>query len=317
MAEIEFFLYDLDGVKQRVINIISYELSRDIDAACDGLRLSFCSDNTLNEIQRIEAYCSNDLIFNGLCDTQRESAGEAGVECFVYARSTACILVDNEAMPFIYNSPSTTALFKLNAEDFGFENRLDLLCCNEEYQVSKGTSCFAAINNFVNGLTGKSIIVNAKNQLILPQQDNETCLDGCIISEKRIINRGDALSRLDYRADNRHGYVYHMKSQFFEDKKINASRKLNLSSLPKWQRDFVALNRLKSANCSYNTIEAVLDGCRDFALYSRVSYNSEIFGKTEDYFISSCTMICDKNGERTRLVLNKNIDVREISYVAE
>lgn len=318
MAAISFFIYDLDGVKQAVKNIISFEISQDIDAACDGLRISFVTDNLLNEVQRIEAYCDGRCIFNGYCDTQREQAYGGGFECFVYARSSACLLVDNEATPLIYNAPSTAALFAINAQEYGFENGLDMLYCEEEYQVSKGTSCFGAINDFVCGLTGRGIAVSPENRLIVAEGNSKVSLDEySVISAKRIINRGAALSRLDYRADNEHGYVYHMKSEFIEGRSINRSRLINLVSMPKWQRDFVAINKLMSACSNYNTFEIVLDGCMAFELYSKVEYSGGELGKFDDYYISACTIISDKNGERTRLILNKDIDLKEVSYVAE
>lgn len=318
MAMLRFIIYDLDEASVEVKSVISFELSKDISAACDGLRLTFYLPYLSGEINRIEIFDGDKKIFNGYCDTQRESISSDGMECFIYARSSACILVDNEALPFTYNCPSARTLFLKNAKDFGFEYALPEIYCDSSYQVSKGSSCFAAINNFVYGITGQNMMINVNNELVLPDSNNNINLDNFdIISEKRIINRGNAVTAVDYKAYNENEYAHHIKSRFFDSKKINRTVKLNISSLPEWQRDYTLVNTLKSAASSYDTMELLLDGCKNIPLYCNIKYTSRLLGVIEDYYISSVCIISDKKGERTRLTLSKNIDLKEITYVAK
>lgn len=318
MALLKFLLYDLDENAFEINNVISYELSRNIDAACDGLRLSFTADFSLDEINRVEIYNGDEKIFNGCCDTQRDSVSSQGYDCFIYARSSACILVDNEAKPFTYNCPSAKTLYIENAEEHGFIYSLPEIYCNSGYQVNKGMSCFSAINSFVYGITGKNMLINVNNEIVLPDSNSSVSPDDYhIISEKRIINRGSVISSVDYRAYNENDYSHHIKSRFFESKKINRTIKRNLLSLPEWQRDCTLMNTLRSAASSYNTIELVIDGCADLPLYADAEYKSSRLGNVENYCISSVCIIGDKNGERTRLTLSKSIDLKEITYVAK
>lgn len=318
MAVLRFLLYDTDDNTLSVDSVISYELSKNVDAPCDGLRLTFIADKPLNEINRVEAYQDDALIFNGFCDTQRESISDRGYECFVYARSSACILIDNEAKPFTYNHPSARSLFIKNACDFGFVYSMPEIFCESAYQVSKGCSCFAAINNFVYGITGRNMLVSVNNELILSEKNNTVRLNNYrVISEKRIINRGNAITAIDYKAYDEVDYTHHIKSRFFDERKINRTIKLNVSSLAQWQREYTLINTLKAAGASYNTIELIIDGNVCFSLYDDVIYNSEYLGDIKDYYISSMCIISDKKGERTRLTLSKNIDLKEIVYVAE
>lgn len=318
MAVLRFLLYDLDEKSFEVGSVLSYEISRDASAACDGLRLTFTFDFSLGEINRVEVYDENEIIFSGYCDTQRDSVSSDGYECFIYARSSACILVDNEAKPFTYNRPSARSLFVKNAKDFGFSYCLPEIYCDSDYQVSKGSSCFAAINSFVYGITGSNMMVNEKNELVMPDRSGSISLENfSIISERRVINRGNAVTEVDYKAYSDNDYAHHIKSRFFEDRKINRTVKLNISSLPEWQRDYTLMNTLKSAAASYNTIELLLGSCENLPLYGNVAYKSSFMGLIESYYISSVCIISDKNGERTRLTLSKNIDLKEITYVAE
>lgn len=106
MAELSFVCYTPQNEKISVDGVVSYELSKTAQAPADGLRLTFLSDKKLPCINRVLAYDGDELIFNGIADTQRQSVTSTGISCFVYARSTACILLDNEAKPYTYDSPS-------------------------------------------------------------------------------------------------------------------------------------------------------------------------------------------------------------------
>lgn len=318
MSALKFTAEYLNGKKFVIDSIISFELSKNIGAACDGLRLFFKGNKPIGCINRIFVYNNDTLIFNGYCDIRREKTDENGIEAFIYARSSACLLTDNEAKPFTYNCPSAISLFLYNAESLGFKNGLPELYCESDYQVKKGTSCFGAINDFVCGLTSKEIIVTPDNVLILPHGNKNVFLnDYNVLSEKKVVNRADAVSRIDYKIDSNNDYIYHIKSRFLENEKIIRTRKLNLSSLPKWQREYTLMNKLKSYSSSYETFEIVIDGIHSFSLYDEVFYKSSVFSDIDGCYISGVCCSCDKNGEKTKIVLNKKIDLQEITYVAE
>lgn len=316
MVKLKFFTYDLQGNSHQIENILSFELSKSINAPCDGLRLTYISDACEDEIKTVEVFDENKKIFKGFCDTQQETVSSNGVLNFIYARSSICVLVDNQAQPCIYQSPSAASLFIKNAQPFGFKNTLPDIYCSSLYQVPSGGSCYTAINNFVNGITGKRVMADACDNLFLPNERNSIELNGySIINEKRIINRGQALTAIDYKINGSDDYIYHCKSRFADSQGIRTSKKVNLSSLPEWQRKYTLSNMLKSKNSSYYSVELILDGFDDFMLYDAVEYKSNYFGFMKDYYISSVCSMFDSKGERTKLTLSKNIDVKEINYV--
>lgn len=318
MAVLDFYLYDLNDNQFYVENVVSCELSRDEDAACDGLRLNLQRSKMLDEINRVEVYREGKMIFNGYCDTQRESMSASGYQTFLYARSSACILTDNEAKPFTYNYPSALSLFSQNARPFGFTCNLPKLYSDSPYRVGSSTSCFAAINNFVSALTGKNIIVSCDNCITVADDEKEIDLNAYeILSEKRIINRGGVISSLEYKNDFKSDYSYHLKSRFFEEKDISNSKKINLSNLPEWQKNVTLLNLLKTSAKSYKTIEIEINGCFDFSLYTHVNYSSNYLGNLDDYYISSVKLCFSQSGGRTKIKLCKKIDLMEINYVVK
>lgn len=318
MAVLKFVLYDLMGNSFQANDVTSYGLSKNVDAACDGLQLTFTAEAAVNEFKSVKVFNKDNCIFNGLVDTQREQINEDGMSVYIYARSTASVLVDNEAVPFTYSYPSANSLYYHNARDFGFKSKLPELFSGSQYQVSKGTSCYGAINNFVYGICGKKIAVDVENNIYIPGGNAVVGIDGGkIISEKRTINRVKAISKIDYKANGSTSYCYHIKSRFFDERGISRCKKLNITSMPQWQQDSALLNALENAAADYCTVELALHGSVEACLYDRISYKSNILDNTDDYYISSIYAYGDKNGEYTRLTISKQIDLREVSYVAE
>jgi hypothetical protein len=315
---LSFELYSINNEKIQGNNIISYELSKDINAPCDGLRLNFYSTSLLPEIVRVCAFCDGKIIFNGFADTQRETFNENGQYVFIYARSSACLLVDNQAVPYTYTKPTALSLFYDYANDFGFSYALPKIKCDYDYRVGSGYSCYTAINELVYTVTGKNIVVTENNELKVPSGSNIVSLANCqIISCKRTINRGNALSQIDYKIESSDSYSYHIKSKTLENNQINRCKKINLSSYPKWQREYKAINTLKSYANDYYTVELVINSSCIFNLYDLVNYCDERLGDLDNYIIGEIVYSFDDNGDKTTLVLYKQPDLKEINYVAE
>ena len=88
---------------------------------------------------------------------------------------------------------------------------------------------------------------------------------------------------------------------------------VNLDSLPDWQADFTVKKRLKDSYEKYKTLQLTVSGFCDAALFTKMSYEPD--GKQEEYILYEKKYTFDKNGEKTKLLFRKNIDVKEITYV--
>ncbi len=313
MAEISFRLYTSD--KMLIPGeLLSWEIRRDISAPCDSVSLRFKCEAGQDELERAEAYADGRLIFSGFCDLQREEKKGEHCECFVYARSAACLLVDNEAEPYTYESPTARALFNINAEKYGFSFCMEDVGCSGRYVVNKGRSAYSAINGLVEAVSGKRVTVTPELELRAGGDGRRlTVSPESILRDRKSVCRGSAISRIDYKTADGSAYSHHIKSRSLERKGISKSRKVNLSSLYEWQQALELKNMLKSAAQEYFSRELTLEGTQDIQLYDRLLVDGEIGG--EDYYVCSACSVFDRRGERTVVRLTRDIDLEEIIYV--
>ena len=213
--------------------IVSAVLTQTAEVACDSLSIKIIGGKSLDEIERVYAYKNNKLIFNGYCDCQRTTADERGFETYIYARSSACLLVDNDAFAYTYNRPSAQSLFDAYAKPFGFSYKLDDICTFKKYEVSSGSSLYGAINLLVSTITGNSIRINADNEIFMlkPSENILSLNDFSVISAKSIINRSEPISAVNYKKEFSYLYDCHTYSQLAEKLGFSRQRYVNLAAL--------------------------------------------------------------------------------------
>ncbi|MDE5605268.1 MAG: hypothetical protein K2I73_06785 [Eubacterium sp.] len=314
----KFLLFDINGRAFEAESILSYELTAEAEAPCDGLRLSFLCHSSIGEICNIKAYRKNKLVFNGFCDKQKVTFSESGKICFIYARSSAALLVDNEAVPCQYENPSARQLWFSNAKAFGFKTDLPEIYSSNSYLVSKGTSCYGAINDYVSAVSGMPVYATPENELKIYAQSKEVkrLEDYNVSSLSYVINRSEPIDEIDYKINSADNYSYHFKSDFVQKMGIQRKRMVNLSSIPLWQREMNIEKIIKKALDEYYSVSVVLLGNCDLALYDRMLINAEDTLQNEEFYIAELTFSKNKNGERTTALLKKNIDGEMVNYVA-
>lgn len=307
---------EIESVAGEIITVTEFKelcFTQTAGVACDSLWAYFYTDSEAFEISRVRAYNGKELIFNGYCDCQKSKNSADGCENYFYARSAACLLVDNEAEPVTYESPTAKQLCFCNAEQFGFKTALPDICCNMKYEVPKGTSCFGAINQFVLLFTGSNICISPENEIVLQTISNgiKSIDKNRVISSVYTINRSEPYSQILFKKDySSPKYSMHTKSRLADEVDIKRITYINLSSLPKWQRDGIVMQKLKASFADYRVLEIKAYGFVNERLLQRFSY-----GNYTDYALTEKRYICDKYGEYTRLTLKKMVDVKEITYV--
>lgn len=311
-----FEFQDINGKCFCISKVISFELTSEVNAACDGLRISFIPDTDIDEIVAVKAYSNDELVFNGFCDDQKLTEDKNGRKCFIYARSSASLLVDNEALPSQYICPTARQLWLSNAKELGFECGLPEVYTENTYIVSKGTSCYGAINDFVSAVYGAPIYVTPENVLkVFELGERVKRLDNYnVISLSRIISRSEPISTVDYKINTADAYSYHFKSDFADSRGIRRRRLYNLSSMPQWQRERAAQKKIEQSLSDYYSVQAVISGECDLQLYDRMEISFS--GDIEEFFVCEKTVSKSKSGEKTAVVLKKNINGELINYVA-
>lgn len=308
----------LNGGEYELENILEFNFTQSAGVACDSLSVCFIDDTFQGEITCVKAYDGGRLIFNGYCDNQKIRENDTGFEVYCYARSSASLLVDNEAEPFTYNSPTARQLWFTFAKDFGFSCGLPDIKSSEKYEITKGTSCYGAISRFVSLAAGGQIYVTPENRIALLEKsaDVKNLNTYNILSAQAVINRSEPLSEICFKKDAASvGYKLHTKAQVHSDLMLNERRQyVNLSSLPQWQREYAVLENLKGSYEDYRILEITVSGYAADNLYQRFDYSS-VLGIYDDYVLTEKKYICDETGEYTKLILKKEIDLKEITYV--
>ena len=316
MAELSVKLFSADGNPVSETEVVSLEWSRDEAAPCDALKLQLTAEKPLPELDRIWLLRDGEMVFSGFCDSQREVTESGGVRVYVYARSVACALVDNEAVPGTFRQVTADTLFLLYAGALGFRSKLPRLVCSSDYVVNKGTSLYGAVNAFVQAMTGKNICVSPQKVLYLPDDADVTVLPAdTLLQEERQIRRAGALSRIDFKTQEDDGYNHHYLSRTMEEKGIVRTRKVNMAALPYWQQNASVQGQLqKAADGCYSAVLTV-SGCPQAELGGSVrcaALQNDLTG----YRIISFTVRADKSGVRTQIRLKKPLNLRGITYVA-
>lgn len=310
-------LTDVNGEIYCADNVTQFNFTQSADAACDSFWACYRSDDAGYEIKAVRVYKNGRLIFNGLCDEQRMSESEKGFEIYFYARSTACVLVDNEAKPFTYICPTAKQIYFCVAEKYGFTCSLPELSINGKYEVARGTSCYGALSRFVNLLIGEKIIITPENDIRLMKRsgDIKNLNKYRVLSAAQTIKRSAPYSQIIFKRNaSEPEYSVHTKALLSDELGICRSAYINLSSLAQWQRESTVLRRLKASYDDYLTMEVRVCGYVGEELMQRFSYRSERCAY-DDYVLIEKKYICSENGESTRLVLRKNKELEEITYV--
>lgn len=311
------FVETIDGNKIEIKDISELRLTKSLGVACDSLWIKFFDENYVGEISKIKLYIKDNLIFNGLCDCRKSSESKNGYEISIFARSTACILVDNETMPYTYEKPSAKQLCRCAAEGFGFVCALPEIYSNMAYEVTAGSSCYGAISRFVSLLTGDYIYITPDNEIKAAKlsENVENINKYNVLSAVHTMDRSEPISKIRFKK-NSGELRYNMNTEARLGSELGIEREtyINLSALPQWQRDNTVLKRLKASYENYDTLEIVVSGYADEELMQRFNYEAQRISY-ENYYLAEKKYMCSEKGEFTKLVLRKNIDVKEITYV--
>ena len=92
-------------------NVFKVQISKSLNTPASDLEASFLFNEKIDEIKSIEVYEDNEMIFDGIVDTQSLELDDNGSLFTIEARSKAAILLDNEALPQIYYRPSLFTIF--------------------------------------------------------------------------------------------------------------------------------------------------------------------------------------------------------------
>ena len=315
-------LYDGGGAEIEDLELSSFELVSEESAACDGLSAVFYAESGVEKIygaRTAQVYSGGEKVFFGYVDSVRAAQDENGLRVYVYARSSACLLVDSEAFPGQYSCPTSRQLWHMHARGFGFGFELPEIASQHDYVVTKGQSCFGAINTFMQYACGRGIYADAENNLRLLDSSGAPAHPdtGRLISASAKADRSSVIGRIDYKISSGEKYLHRLASGFAEKNGVSSRKLINLSALPPWQREAEAQRRITRSLEGFFTVTAVFDGDPGVRLAQRVSLELPSLGVSGELIASSIIRKKDEDSQRTTLVLRKETDGELKNYVAE
>lgn len=298
--------------------LLSYRWSGDVTAGCDGLRLHFLWDGDLPEVYRVRGFAPDGACcFFGYADQQKLTVTPGQRRGFVYARSSACLLLDNEALPISLNAPNVDQMVHHYAAPFGFTAALPAGTAPGQYTVEKGTSCFGALQGFMQVLGAKGVFADPENRLCVYGSEAPVTLPGDqITSITAVTERGEAPGIYAYKIASAEPYCRRLEAGYFADKKISRRRYVNVAAYPPEQRQQVLLRKLEQAAARYRRLEVVLTGAHRLPLYAPVVPKDGV-PDSAGFRIFQREITGTARQVQTRLVLCCQPKLEAMYYVAE
>ena len=147
---LRFILTDVNGLETELPYPVSLTVDADEAVPADSLYAVFPYVETA-EAAVISVFDDDRLLIKGIVDEEEHTMLSGEYDLRISARSMAALLLDNEAMPCVYDHPSASLMKERYAEPFGIEvgDNDDAVYFGEQ-TVAKGSSCWSVLKNFCN-----------------------------------------------------------------------------------------------------------------------------------------------------------------------
>lgn len=99
---------------------ISVRIQAHEDAPADDLTAVFALERAVPAIAAVRVFDGAQAVFSGVVDEQTMQVTQGGATLKLVARSRAALLLDNEAMPREWSSPSLQELYDAYVQPYGF-----------------------------------------------------------------------------------------------------------------------------------------------------------------------------------------------------
>ena len=114
-----YFFTDKNGIRCKIKNVLTVEISADVDVPANELVLTVPYDRKYRNVDMLEAYDGKSLVFVGQADEIVSIVRTDGAIVRLSARSLAGRLLDNEAEPVTYINPAAKFIFERHLKPFG------------------------------------------------------------------------------------------------------------------------------------------------------------------------------------------------------
>lgn len=153
---LSYFFTDKNGKKFEIKNVLTAEISADVDVPADELVLVMPYDERFRNADMFEVYDDEALVFVGQADEIVSIVQNSGAIAKLSVRSLAGRLLDNEAEPVTYVNPAAKFIFERHLKPFGIVGY-----DGDEHpfmgtiKIEKGMTEWQVLEKFCSGRYGK------------------------------------------------------------------------------------------------------------------------------------------------------------------
>lgn len=255
---LRYIVEDINGNLTEFNKPVKVSFVSSEEAPADKLTVVFAVKGSVPALKNIEMLDGIERVFYGIVDEQITEETINGVMLTVNARSLACILLDNEAMPQTYCIPSMPLLMKRHFAPLGFEHFIGTdKAFNGEMTISKGMSEWSVLKSFCEAFTNTAPRVHPDGTIDITGAPRETVYlqPERIITLKRSLKNKNLISEIIARTYTGGGYEMPIENRLA--KKLGIKRRRYVNSIDGKSRTVITARKfLRKSTSEYEQITA-------------------------------------------------------------
>ncbi|MEM1484359.1 hypothetical protein V6615_05700 [Oscillospiraceae bacterium PP1C4] len=146
---------------------LEFEVVKSFDSPAHSFEGIFPCTRAYPELFQISVFAGSTKIFDGMIDEQSVTENDQGRQIKLLARSVGAVLLDNEALPQLYQSVSLTQIFNNHIRPYGYHSLVaDTDPSFDRYQILKGVSEWEAFSNFFRNTAHGNAFIDENNNVV-------------------------------------------------------------------------------------------------------------------------------------------------------
>ncbi len=302
---LKYILRDVGGNATAFSSPLKVSLVSSQDAPADSLTAVFAVSGRIPALRSAEVLRDGERVFFGYIDEQSEELNDNGRFLTVSARSLAAVLLDNEACPQIYCSPSMPLLMKRHFAPLGFKDYIGAdKAFNGQLVITKGMSEWAVLRSFCEYFTGTAPRIKADGVIDISGEENSGTVylspDKTFMIKRELKNKA-LVSRIWARTRAAGDYSLPVDSKRAAQAGVTRIRYFNAAD-SRSGTVLTAEKMIKKADKSCERLTVGYAGCMLCETGARLIMS----GDRRIYGITGIVYILDSSGERTTIYAEVN-----------
>ena len=309
---------DVDGNEITLSRPSSIVINSSVDAPADSMTVILPCSFAPPELCEISLSADGSLAFSGIVDEQTVYYS-GGLMLRIDARSSAALLLDNEALPATYNSPSLADIYSLHAQNYGIKGFVGSGVCNGDFSVKKGMSEWEVIESFCRSVMGVQPVIT--KDLILDARENKTDehyvfsneIPGAVGFSEATLRRKryGEISEILYKLSAGNIYDLRYENADAAGRGISSRRLLNLSENDGKFNEYRIKNIISKSRQDAFELKLTLPDICVTTLFAGASVYDGKIGNYENLLVKEADFSLSQKGVFTRLTLcpEENISI--------